>query len=144
MHLAIERQGLRQVPTHCPERTSHIFDMNAGYLPDEPVAHQTWNLANQNTVLAIGPLTKHRIEAFRQFFEKARNVGGVVLQVAVQSDENVAGGPVDAGLQGGGLAEIAPQPNDLDPAVPRRQFFQAGMRSVNAAVVDKNDFIGQS
>ena len=57
VHLAIERQSLRQVPTHGPERTSHILDMNAGYLPDEPVAHQTWNLANQNMVLTIGPLT---------------------------------------------------------------------------------------
>ena len=68
-------------------------------------------------VLAIGPQAQHGVVSFVDFFQEQGDVGGVVLQVAVHGDEDVAGGEVDAGLEGGGLAEVAAQANHLDARV---------------------------
>ena len=54
------------------------------------------------------------VEALVQLRQQLRDLGGVVLEVAVDRDDDVAAGLGEAGGEGGRLAEVAAQPDDAD------------------------------
>ncbi len=144
VHLAIQGDRFGQVAAHGPQGAAEVLGAYAGDLADEPVAQQAGDLANEQMVLAADPQAEDRVVTFLEFLEHDRDVGRIVLQIAVQGYDDVARGPVDAGLQGGRLAEVAAQADYLDQRVALRQFFQDLERAVAAAVVHEDDFIKQA
>ena len=141
VHLAVQRQRLGQVAPHRPERAAHVLDAHAGHLPDQPVAQPARRLANQRVVLAVLAQAEHGVVTLRQLLQQHRDVGRVVLQVAVHRHEHVALRPVDAGPQRRRLAEVAPHLDHLDARVGRRQLLQHREGAVHAAVVDEQDLV---
>src|SRR5207249_2627111 len=69
------------------------------------------------------------------------NVRWIILKVAVHSDDDRTGGPVDSGLKRGGLTEIAPKSNYLDMRITGSQLFEHGKGPVDAAIVDDDNFV---
>ncbi len=143
VHLAVEGEGLGQVAAHGAQRAAHVLDGHSGHLADQPVAQEAGYLANEEMILPIGAEAKDGIVALGQLVEQARNVGRIVLQVTVHGDEHVTTGPVDAGLERGGLAEVAPQLHDLHARIGR-QLLHDSSRAVRAAIVHEHNFIGQT
>ena len=78
------------------------------------------------------------IEALVQLREEARDLCGVVLQVAVDRDDGLALRLVEAGDERGGLAEVAAQSNDAHVLLGVVQPRQGGEGSVGGAVVDED------
>ena len=68
---------------------------------------------------------------------------GRILQVDVDRDQDVAPGMVDAGGEGGLLAEVARQVDDPDAPVAGAAVEQAGERVVARAVVHEHDLEAQ-
>ena len=67
---------------------------------------------------------------------------GIVLEVAVDRDDDLALRRLEAGLQRRGLAEVPPQPHDADAVVRGVQPGQRAERAVGGAVVDEDDLPG--
>src|SRR5664280_1840363 len=65
-----------------------------------------------------------------------------MLQVAIHRDDDVALGFVEAGGEGGGLAEVAAQADHLEVAVGFHQVGQEFETAVVRGVVDEEDFVG--
>ena len=73
-------------------------------------------------------------------FASSRGISaGIVLEVAVDRDDDVALGLLEAGLQRGGLAEVAPEPDDAHVVVLRVQTRERREGAVGRAVVDEDD-----
>ena len=66
------------------------------------------------------------VEALLELREQARDLGRIVLEVAVDRDDDVALRLLEARLQRGRLAEVAPQPDDADVVV---RSVQPGQRA---------------
>jgi len=73
--------------------------------------------------------------------QQAGNVGGVVLQVGVEGDDDVVAGGVDAGGHGGGLAEIAAEADQAEMGIGAGGLDQAVPRGVARAVVDQQNLV---
>ena len=74
-----------------------------------------------------------------QLRQESRDLGGIVLKVAVDGDDDVARGLLEPGLQGGRLAEVAPEPNDADVVVGSVEAGEGREGPVRGAVVDEDD-----
>ncbi len=61
-----------------------------------------------------------------------------MLQVAIHGDDVVAAGVVEAGGQGGSLAEVSAQFYHRNPAVHRRDFAQQVKRAVGGTVIHQD------
>ena len=73
-------------------------------------------------------------------FASSRGISaGIVLQIAVDRDDDVALRLLEAGLQRGRLAEVAAQPDDADVVVRGVQPRERGEGAVRRAVVDEDD-----
>ena len=87
---------------------------------------------------------RDEVEALVELGEQSWDLGRIVLQVAVDRDDDLALRLLEAGLQSGGFAEVPPQPDDADAVVRGVQPGQRGEGAVGGAVVDEDDLPGLS
>ena len=80
------------------------------------------------------------VEPFVDLGQEAGDLARVVLQVGVERDDQVAAGGVEAGREGGRLAEIAAEADAADARIGRRELLDSLPRAVGRAVVDEDDF----
>src|SRR3981081_1618149 len=76
-------------------------------------------------------------------FELGEEVGdlvGIVLEIAVHGEDEVPLGVVEAGGEGGGLAEVAAKLDDENAAVYGGDLFQQAVGAVAGSVVDEDQF----
>src|SRR5260370_29178424 len=79
------------------------------------------------------------------FFELGEEVGdlvGIVLEIAVHGEDEVALGVVEAGGEGGGLAEVAAELDDENAAVDSGDLFEEAVGAVAGSIVDEDEFEG--
>ena len=82
------------------------------------------------------------VEALVELGQQARDLGGVVLEVAVDRDDGLALRLGEAGGERGRLAEVAAQAHDPGVRRPRVEPRQGGERAVRRAVVDEDRLPG--
>ena len=82
------------------------------------------------------------VESFLELREQARDLCGIVLEVAVDRDDDVALRLREPRLQRGRLAEVAPEPNDANVVVCGVQPCQRREGAVGRAVVDEDGLPG--
>ena len=89
------------------------------------------------------PPAAHHVEALVELGHEARDVGGVVLQVAVRGHDDLAPRVVEAGRERRGLAEVAAQAHARARGgrAPRARAMRLG-GAVARAVVDEEDLVG--
>ncbi len=78
-------------------------------------------------------------------FELGEEVGdlvGIVLEIAVHGEDEVALGVIEAGGEGGGLTEVAAQLDDEDARVDRGDLFEQAIGAVARTIVDEDQFEG--
>ena len=88
--------------------------------------------------LRFQPETRSR-SVVLQLGKEAGDLLRVVLEVAVHGDDQTPGAVVEAGTEGGGLAEVAAQADQLDPGVPLARLPHPPGRAVGRAVVHEDD-----
>ncbi len=82
-----------------------------------------------------------QVITFLDFLEKARNLLRIVLQIPIHGNNHFAARKIESRLQRWGLAEIAPQPHQIHPAIMLVNVGKHLERIIAAAVVDKNQLI---
>src|SRR6266511_1123343 len=137
MHLAIEPHLAEHRRPERLEAAAEILEREPGHPPDEPVRERRGDAAEEEPVLAVAAPARDEVEVLaQQPPHEPRDVGRVVLEVAVHRDDDVPAGGVDARLHRGGLPVVAQEPHD--PHVrpePRRPGEERLPRPVAAAVV---------
>ena len=71
-------------------------------------------------IAAVGLPAAHEVEALVELGEQPRDLGGIVLEVAVDRDDHLAGCLGEARIERGRLAPVASEPHDADVCVVRR------------------------
>ena len=94
----------------------------------------------QPGVLPAQPHAADEIDAL-QFDDEPRQIGGVVLQIAVKRGEDGAGGGLDAGPKRGALPGIAGVPEAAHARIKPPRFRDPCPGVVGARVVHEDEFI---
>ena len=84
------------------------------------------------------------VEALVELGQEPRNLGGVVLKIAVDRDDDVAACLVEAGDERGRLAEVSAQADDSDVMCSVVQPGERGERSIGRAVVHEDCLPGRA
>src|SRR5690606_12144172 len=120
------------------ERAAIVPDRDAGDLADDPVRDPGRDLPRDQPVLPLLPVPCHQVVPFPDALDQARDVAGVVLEVAVHADDDVAAGVVESGLHGGCLAVVAGEADQAHAGVLGGAARGDRGRGVGAAVVDED------
>jgi hypothetical protein len=94
-------------------------------------------------ILAILAPPGNNVIPFVELCQQARDVGRVVLEVAVHGDDDAARCGVESGSHGCCLAEVAAEAQELHPPVFGGNPFQELERGVARAVIHKDEFVFQ-
>jgi len=82
------------------------------------------------------------VVALFKFGEEVGDLVGIVLEIAVHGEDEVALGVVEAGGKGGGLAEVAAELDDENAAVDGGDLFKQAVGPVAGTIVDEDQFEG--
>src|SRR5215469_10819273 len=85
----------------------------------------------------MGAPARHDIVTFGKLVEQARDVGRVVLTIAIHRDDHVAGTVLETGHDRSGLAVIAPQVEHLNAIIGLGKRDEHSAGPVARAIVDK-------
>ena len=136
--LAIERNLLQNVAAIGLKSRAEVVDVNAAQLGHHPVGDAGWNTPHPEIVDADFAPSADDVVAGGNLFQEQRNVGGIVLQVAIHGDDVLAAGMIETCGQAGGLAEVAAQFDDRHAAVHSGDLAQHGEGVVVRAIVHQN------
>src|ERR1700693_1637476 len=106
MELSVERNLSQDFSAVSFESGAEIVDVNAAQLGHQPVGAARRKATQPEIVDAILAPAADDVVTLGNFLEEQRNVGGIVLQVAVHGDDVFAAGMVEAGSEAGGLSKI--------------------------------------
>ncbi len=134
VQLAIQAHALRDLGPEDLQRAAIVLHVHAAELADDPVGDAAGNFAQQDVVLAVGADAGHQIPValFGQI-EHHRNVERIVLQIAVERDDEFASGLVDASHQRQALTVVFPQLDDFQSFIIYR--LEHVERAIGRAVI---------
>src|SRR4029450_4737424 len=104
-----------------------------------PVGNAGWDATQPEIVDTLLAPAGYDVIALADLLEDHGDVGGVVLQVAIHSDDVLASCVVKSCGESGGLPEVAAQFHHRHTAVDGSDFAQQGEGAIDRSVVDKND-----
>src|SRR6266511_1614320 len=135
VQLSVEHEAAHDL---CPVRLEaavHVVPPQTGHPAGDPVEELRRDAARERVSAPRLP-AGDEIEALLQLREQARDLGRIVLQVAVDRDDELARRLREARRERGGLAEVAAQPHHAHVVLARVQSRQRAERLVRRAVVD--------
>ena len=109
VHLAVEAHAPHDLGPHGLQRAAVVVEAHAGGPRDQPVGEPGGDPLRERVLAALPPAADHVEVALLQPGHEPRDVGRVVLQVAVRGHDDVAAGVVEARREGRRLAEVAAQ-----------------------------------
>ena len=115
------------------------MQVHAGDPRDQPVGDSRGQGAQQKAVFSRAAPAADDVEAVVEGFQQAGNIGGIVLQIGVERDDDGAPSLVKAGGKRCRLPVVPRKAQDLYLAALLRRLPQLRKRAVDAAVVDAND-----
>ncbi len=142
MHLAVERDVLDDFAAVGLEGGAEVVDVDAAESGHEPVGGAGGDAAENEVVAALRAPAADDVVAFFELGEEVGDLVGVVLEVAVHGEDVVALGVVEAGGEGGGLAEVAAELDDENAAVYGGDLFEETVGAVAGAIVDEDQLEG--
>lgn len=116
------------------QRAAGIVHPVAGHGAAHGISNARGELSDE-IVVAGGAPAAHQIELPRQR-QHLLDVGGIVLKVAVEGNDQVAGGMFEPGVEGGGLPVVPVEVQDADSRIGLLQLIQQFAAAVAAAVID--------
>ncbi len=107
MHLAVEGDVLDDFATVGLEGGAEVVDVDAAENCHEPVGDMRGNAAEEEVVGALRTPAADDVVALFELGEEGGDFVGVVLEVAVHGEDEIALSVIEAGGEGGGLTEVA-------------------------------------
>ena len=114
------------------------MNIDAAQFGHQPVGAARGNAAQPEIIDTILAPAADDVVALGNFLEEQRDVGGIVLQVAVHGDDVFAAGMVEAGSKAGGLAKVAAQLDHGHAAIDGGDFAQQIEGAIEGTIVDQH------
>jgi len=124
------------------EGASVIMKPDAGDAADEGVGEPGGYGAGDEAVFAVFAPAAYHVDVFGELGKEGWDVVGVVLEVGVHGDDEGVSGVIDAGGEGGGLAEVALEEDGANAGIGGGDVEDEAGGVVGAAVVDEDEFVG--
>ena len=121
MELPVEPELLDHLAPVDLEARVEVVEPDAGQEAGDPV-EQPGRPGLGPRVLTLLLPARYQVEAVLEAGEELRHLGGIVLEVGVQGDDDVSLRLAEAHGQGGGLAEVASELQAADPGSSSRSF----------------------
>ena len=144
MQLAIKRDLLEDLAAIRFEGRAEVVNVDAAQLGHQPICHAGGNAAHPEVIHAKLAPAADDVVTGRNLFQKQRDVGGIVLQIAIHGDNVLSTRMVETGGQSRGLAEVAAQLDHRDAAIDRGDLAQHGEGMVARSVIDQHNFEGSA
>lgn len=138
VQFAIEVQAVQRFSAVGLEAAIEIIQPHAGQLADDTVEELGRQGLVQRIVALVLP-ARDDVQAALQSSNKVRDLCRVILQVCVHRENDITGSHGKPGIEGGGLAEIATEPNKTDVLVLGTEGRQTAWRIVSGPVIHKDD-----
>ena len=137
VELAVELHPVHDLGPVGLEPAVHVVEPD----PGDPARDGVEDLRRDPPRERVAPLrlpAGDEVVALVELGEEPRDLGRVVLQVAVNCHDDVSGGLAEARIERGRLAEVPAQPDDADVVVRVVQPGQRAEGAVGRAVVDED------
>src|SRR5258708_39631924 len=116
VHFSVKGHLLEDFAAVGLEGGSEVVNVDAAQLGHEPVGAAGRKAAQPEIVYAVLAPSADDVIPLGDFFQENRNVGGIVLQIAVHGDDVFAAGVIQSGGWTCRLAKGAAQPYNRDAA----------------------------
>ncbi len=140
--VAVEGDVVEEVAAIGFEGGAEVVNIDAGDFADEEVGELGGDAAEEEAIDPFFSPAGDDVVAFVDFGDELGELVGVVLEVAIHGNDDVAAGVIEAGGECGGLAEVAAEVDDEDVGVGFGELAEAGVGVVLGAIVDVDDFVG--
>ena len=100
MQFAVERDLLENFAAIRLERGAKIMNVDTAELGHQPVRATGGDASQPKIVDALFAPAADDVVTLREFFEEDRNIGGIMLQVAVHGDDELTSGMIETCRQG--------------------------------------------
>ena len=141
VQLAVELHPVDDLGAVRLESAVHVVEAHARDLAGDRVEDLRRD-APRDRVAALRLPARDEVVALVELRQQPRDLGGVVLQVAVNCHDDVACRLGEAGVERRRLAEVAAQADDADVVVRVVEPRQRAERAVGRAVVDEDGLPG--
>src|SRR5205807_2940069 len=141
VQFAVKLNFLNDFPAVGLEGGSKIVEVDSRELCHHPIGGATRKLPHKPVIPPVVAPAAHQVETFLDFFQKARNLFRVVLQIAVHRNDDFAARKIKTGFQRWGLPKIPPQSHQVYAPVVLEDVRKNLERIVLAAVVHKHQFV---
>src|SRR5947208_13215462 len=131
VQLPIQRNLLENIPPIRFEGRAKIVNIHSTQFGHQPVGAARWNAAQPQIVNPLLAPAAHNVVTLGNFLQKNRDIGGVVLQVTIHSDNVLAARMVKASRQRGSLPKVAAKSYHRYTAIHRRDLAQQMKASVS-------------
>src|SRR5262249_45265449 len=138
MQLAVKLDRLEYLTPVGFEPTIEVVQPDAADARGNLVEEARRQRLGQGVVQVLLPPDNNDVYGVERF-DETRNFAVIVLEICVHSDQHVTRGGTNADHQGGGLAEVAPEPNGLHNVIVGGQLRHDAPAAVGAAVIDQHD-----
>ena len=120
-----------------------VVQLHAGDPGDQAIGQQGGQQPAQGRILAAVAPAAHQVKTLVQLLQQQRDVGRIVLQVAIEGDDHLAAAGVKTGCHRRRLAVIAPQPHRHQLRHCRRQLAQQLGGAIPGAVIHQHQLEAQ-
>jgi hypothetical protein len=121
------------------ERATQVVNRKARGPRNQPVGDPRGNLAGEQRIVSLLSPAVDQVVPLVEFLHEHRNIERVVLQVAVERHDYVAGGMLDAGLHCRRLPVVAAKADHFHAQVASGELFQPLAAAVGRAVIDEHN-----
>ena len=140
VHFAVEADAFDDFAAVGFERAAEVVEAHAAEPGDEFVGHDAGGIAFEGVVLPVFAPAADDVEAFVELGEEEGDVFGVVLEVAIHGDDDVAFCKIEPCHHGGGLAVVAAEVDDFHAVVFGGDFIEQLVGAIAGAVVHEDEF----
>src|SRR6266403_5480558 len=124
VHLPVQADPVDYLSFVGFERAAKIMQAHSGHRRNQPVGENTRNVPLNDIVLPIFPPTRNHIETLINEVQHSRDIGGIVLSIAIQRDDHVALSEIEARHHRSGLTGVSLEVNDANSPIRIGQLVQ--------------------
>src|SRR6476660_2493093 len=122
MQLSVERHLLQNLAAIRLKRGAEVVNVHAADFGHQPVGATRWNAAEPEIIDAAPAPATDNVVAVGNLLQKKRDIGRIVLQIAVHGDNVFAAGMIETGGKSRCLAKISAQFDNRHAAVHSSNF----------------------
>ena len=139
VQLPVDGDALDHLPPVGLEGAAVIVDSHPGDPSDKPVGHPGGNFSGKPGVLPVFAPAGYHVVPLLELGQEQGDVGGIILEIRIQGDDDLSPGGLDAAGQSRALAEIAAQNEPAQPGIALYRLAQYFRGTIGGTVIHDDD-----